>query len=47
MYVMPKEGCVIIMVVEFLNIIGAILLILIILIILYFVYKFINGGKYV
>lgn len=35
------------MVVEFLNIIGAILLILIILIILYFVYKFINGGKYV
>ena len=35
------------MVVEFLNIIGAILLILIILIILYFVCKFINGGKYV
>lgn len=35
------------MVVELLNIMGAILLILIILIILYFVYKFINGDKYV
>lgn len=35
------------MVVELLNIMGVILLVLIILIILYFVYKFINGGKYV